>query len=164
MPSTSPNLELALRNSSGRFRGAVGYPVTRVANDVVYLNGDGSDTLHLPARPVDVHSVEVDGLGLSAGVDYSVDRNGGLVRAKGFRFPDDLGNVKVVYSHGWEVVPEDIQDAVLEHAATMARTLAHLQQNSAGSTQESYGQAAMVGVTQKWSDAVEKYSKLGDRS
>lgn len=165
LPETAPNLELALRNSSDRFRGEVGYPVHRVTNDVVFLNGHGTDTLVLPARPVDVHSVEVDGLVLSAAQrEFSVDRAGGVIRARGAVFPDDLGNVKVIYSHGWEVIPGDIADAVLEHAATLARVLAHLQQNSAGSTQESYGQAAMVGVTQKWADTVARYSRTGEQS
>ena len=76
-------------------------------------------------------------------------------------FPEGLGNVKVTYDHGWAEIPGDVQDAVLEHAATLARVLAHLQQNSAGSTQESYGQAAMVGTTAKWADTVARYSLAG---
>lgn len=163
-PANDPNVELALRNSSGRFAGAVGYPVSKVENDVAWLNGNGTSTLLLRARPVEVHEVEADGVVLDPG-DYWQDRDSGIIRLKGGGwFPDGLGNIKVTYTHGWDPIPEDIQDAVLEHAATMARVLAHLQQNSAGSTQESYGQAAMVGVTQKWSDVVAKYSLNGDRA
>lgn len=164
LPANDPRLELALRNSSGRFAGQVGYPVGRVTNDVTWLNGNGAERLFLKARPVDVHEVEVEGVVLSP-AQYWVDRDSGIIRLKNRGwFPDGLGNVKIRYDHGWDPIPEDVQDAVLEHAVTMARVMAHLQQNSAGSTQESYGQAAMVGTTQKWVDAVAKYSANGDRA
>ena len=158
-------LELALRRASNRFRGAVGHPVERVADDTAYLNGDGTDTLHLPARPVDVHAVKVDGTLLVPVRDYSVDRNSGVIRRKNGWFTDDLGNVEVVYDHGYADIPGDIQDAVLEQASTLALHLAHLQQNSAGSTQESYAAQATVGTTAAWTAAVERYRVgKGDRS
>ena len=160
-PVTDPNVELALRNSSNRFRGEVGYPVHRVTNDVVHRNGKGDRNLFLPARPVDVHTVEVGGAVLLPDVDFEQDRDSGVLRWKDGWFPEGLGNVKVTYDHGWAEIPGDVQDAVLEHAATLARVLAHLQQNSAGSTQESYGQAAMVGTTAKWADTVARYSLAG---
>lgn len=158
-----PNVELALRNSSDRFRGEVGYPVHRVVGDVVYLNGKGTAKMVLPARPVDVHSVEVDGAVLLPGVGFRQDRDAGIIERTAGWFPEGLGTVKVTYDHGWEVIPGDIEDAVLEHATTIARVMAHLQQNSAGSTQESYGAAAMVGVTQKWAAAVARYSLNGNQ-
>lgn len=140
------------------------HPVLRVENDVIYLNGRGGDTLHLKAIPADVHTVEVGGETLVRDTDYQVDGDAGILRAAGI-WPDGLGNVKVTYSHGYETVPGDIQDAVLEHATTMVKVFAHLQQNSAGSTQESYQQAALVGTTAKWVECVEKYKiNVADRA
>lgn len=157
LPETSPELLLGLRRASDRFRGAVGFPVNRVEDDTAELNGDGTATLLLPALAVDVHSVSVDGQALPVS-SYSTDRKAGILRRRDGIWPDDLGNVVVGYSHGWTEIPGDIQDAVLEHASTITLVLAHLQQNSAGSVQESYGAAAMVGTTAKWVDAVARYS------
>lgn len=160
-PANDPLVDLALRNSSDRFRGDVGYPVHRVTADVVRLNGKGNRKLFLPARPVDVHTVEVGGAVLLPDADFQQDQDAGIILRLNGWFPEGLGNVKVTYDHGWDVIPGDIQDAVLEHAVTMVRVMAHLQQNSAGSTQESYGAAAMVGTTAKWSAAVARYSLTG---
>lgn len=165
LPVNDPELELALRRASNRFRDAVHHPVHRVENETIRLNGRGGQTLHLPARPVDVHTVEVGGVVLVEGTGYEVDADAGILRRLGNYWPDGLGRIKVTYSHGWEEIPGGIEDAVLEHAATIAMVQAHLQQNSAGSTQESYGAAALIGTTQKWTDAVEKYRlNVGDRS
>lgn len=160
LPANDPELLLGLKRASDRFRGAVGFPVHRVTGDTAELNGNGTSTLLLPALAVDVHSVSVDGQLLPA-TSYSVDKSAGILRRKDGVWPDDLGNVVVGYDHGWESIPGDIQDAVLEHAATVALVLTHLQQNSAGSVQESYGAAAMVGITAKWADAVARYSVGG---
>lgn len=162
LPQDDPELGLALRRASDRFRGEVGFPVNRVEDDTVELNGDGTRVLLLPALAVDVHFVSVGGRPLGVG-EYSVARSAGIIRLReyGHVFPDDLGNVVVGYSHGWDEIPGDIQDAVLEHASTIALVLTHLQQNSAGSVQESYGAAAMVGTTAKWVAAVQRYSVQG---
>lgn len=164
-PANDPRLELALRRASNRFRDEVGHPVHRVENDSIRLNGRGTDTVHLPARPVDVHSVTVGGAVLVPDVDYEVDDDAGILRRLGNVWPDGLGRIRVVYSHGWEEIPGGIQDAVLEHAVTVAMVQAHLQQNSAGSTQASHFGAALVGTTEKWTKAVNKYSlNVGDRA
>lgn len=158
-------LELALRRASNRFRDDVHHPVSRVENDSIRLNGSGGRTLHLPARPVDIHSVEVGGTVLVEDVDFEVDRDAGIMRRLGGFWPDGLGRIRVEYSHGWADIPGGIQDAVLEHATTIAMVEAHMQQNSAGSTQESYGAAALIGTTSKWEAAVGKYRlNVGDRS
>lgn len=109
--------------------------------------------------------MNVDGTLLVPLRDYSVDRNSGVIRRKNGWFPDDLGNVEVNYDHGYEEIPGEIQDVVLEQAATLALHLAHLQQNSAGSTQESYVAQATVGTTSAWTAAVERYRiGKGDRT
>lgn len=109
--------------------------------------------------------MEVGGTLLVEDTDYEVDQDAGIMRRLGGFWPDGLGRIRVNYSHGWAEVPGGIQDAVLEHATTIAMVEAHLQQNSAGSTQESYGAAALIGTTAKWQSAVDKYRiNTGDRS
>lgn len=165
IPVNDPDLELALRRASNRFRDDVGHPVHRVENETIRRNGNGSQTLLLPARPVDIHTVEVGGVALVEGVDFQVDEDAGILRRVGGWWPDGLGTVKVTYSHGWEEIPGGIEDAVLEHAATIAMVQAHVQQESAGSTQSSQIAQALVGTTAKWEAAVSKYRlNVGDRS
>lgn len=160
-------LRLALRRASDRFRGNVDHPVHRVEDDQVRANGTGTARLLLKAAPITDISVTVDGRRLTEGADYQVDRNAGILyrRPRGLWWPAGYGNVHVTYTHGWpaEEIPGDIQDAVLEHATTLAMVFAHLQQEGTGSVQATYGPAALVGTTQKWEDAVNKY-KLKGRS
>lgn len=162
LPSNSPRVELALKRASSRFEGEVEYRLGRVVNDVVQLDGTGTQLLQLPALPVIGDIVvqinnETDPV---AADDYELNRRTGQLKLVADRWPCGVGNVQVTFSHGYatvEDVPGDIQDAVLEHAVTLALTFAHIQQNSAGSAQESYIQAALVGVTQKWVRTVDRY-------
>lgn len=155
-----PNLLLALKRASGRFRDNVEHPVSLVENETIRLDGDGSAYLLLPAFPVREISVSIGSLVLTEGIDYTVARRHGSVFKAG-GWPHGLENITVTYSHGLDPVPDGIVDAVLEHATTLALAYAHIQQETAGSTQVGYGAAAMVGRTQKWVDAVEKYKVRG---
>jgi hypothetical protein len=133
-------------------------------DDVIWLDGNGTDTLLLPAAPVSSITVELNGQPLAAGSGYKISRRAGILRRPG-GWPDDLENIQVTYTHGWVTIPGDIADAVLEQAATQALVLAHIASETALGQSLTYGAQAMVGVTQKWSDAVEKYSLgRGDRS
>ncbi|NVM97824.1 mobile element protein [Arthrobacter sp. SDTb3-6] len=164
LPATSPKLALALSRASNRFRDAVGYPVHQVSDELIWLDGDGTTTLLLPAAPVQAFEVSVNGEVLPDSA-YEISRRIGVVRKVGGIWPDGLGNIQVTYSHGWAQIPGGIQDAVLEQAQIQATILAGVQQQSAGPYGVTYGVQATVGVTQKWTDAVAKYSLgSGDRS
>lgn len=165
LPANNPRVELALRRASSRFEGSIEYSLGYVENDVFQLNGDGTRILQVPALPI-IGAVSVQINNEADPVlsdDFEINRGTGQLSLVCDYWPAGLGNIEVTYSHGYEDsedVPGDIQDAVLEHAVTICLTYAHIQQNSAGSAQESYIQAAMVGVTQKWVDTVERY-KIG---
>lgn len=168
LPANNPRVELALRRASSRFEGAVEYGMSYVENDVIQLDGDGTQILQLPALPiVGAVSVQINNETVPVLSDeLELNRRTGQLSLICDRWPVGVGNIEVTYSHGYEDVedvPGDIQDAVLEHAVTICLTYAHIQQNSAGSAQESYIQAAMVGVTAKWVDAVARYH-IGGKS
>lgn len=167
MPATSPKIELAARRATDRFCGETNRTFER-KTETVLLNGSGTRTLLLPGAPVTaITTVAVAGA-TYAQYDpadpyrrdaYQADLQAGILRASGI-WPEGLGNIVVNYTHGFggiDDVPGDIQDAVLEHAATIAMVLAHVQQESGGSTSATYGQTALVGTTAKWVQAVEKY-------
>lgn len=161
--ATDPSLLLALRRAGGRFEDAIGYPVARVVDEEVYLSGTGTDTLILPARQVHgVPVVEVDGIPVVYGTGFTVARNAGILRRKCGVWPDDLDNVRVVYTHGWDPIPWGIQDAILEQAETQYRAVVAYQTRTAGAESITYSALAAVGVTQRWTDAVETYKRWGE--
>ncbi|MBO0596586.1 mobile element protein [Nesterenkonia sp. E16_7] len=155
LPADSPRLELAVRRASDRFIGEVGHPVVRVEDDTVELDGNGRQVLHLPAAPIEgTPTVSIDGDTIT---DFQLSLRHGILRRRDGRWPSGLGNIEVTYTHGHRTIPGDIADAVLEHAATIATSLAHVQQESAGSNSVGFGTQAAVGVTQKWSDTVARH-------
>jgi hypothetical protein len=160
-PVSDAALTLALQRASDRFRGLVGHPVHLVTAERIWLGGDGTAVLLLPAAPVTDITVTVDGRQLTP-ADFEIARRHGILRRKGGQaWPRGLDNIEIVYSHGYETIPGMIADAVLEHAATLALVHAHVQQESAGSISASYGAAATIGTTQKWADAVNAYRLRG---
>lgn len=162
--ASDPALLLALRRASSRFEGAIGYPVALVVDDEVTLSGDGTRRLLLPARPVvGTPTVVVDGTVLVHGVDFRVGRDAGILRrAAGCVWPDELDVVEVTYTHGWTVIPGDVEDAVLEQAEAVYDVEVALQSRSSGAESVTYSASAAVGVTQRWTDTVERYRLARD--
>lgn len=161
---TDPKLLSALAAASRRFRGAVRHPVTLIADDTVVLDGTGSCSVLLPAAPVvSVTSVELEGTALTVGVDYEWSADGFLRRLGGL-WPCRLRCLEVVYAHGLEPIPEDIQEVVLDQARAMYAIQPGVQQKTVGSQSVTFGAQAATGVTAQWSAAVEKYQlNRGDR-
>lgn len=163
VPADSPKLLAALRDASRRFRGAVRHPVHKITADEAWLDGDGSTELLLPAIPVLARPlVEVDGQALEAsGFEWS--RTGILRRHGGW--PDRLNAIRVVYDHGYDPIPEDIAEAVLDQACVMYDPRRRgVQSVQAGGTSVTYGATSSVGVTAQWTTAVEAYRLGRDRA
>lgn len=155
VPEDDPDMLDALRRVSNRFRGQVRHSVHKVLGDEVWLDGDGSTELFLPAAPVLARPlVEVDGQALAA-TDFEWSRKGILRRRCGW--PDRLGAIRVVFDHGYDPIPEDIQEAVIDQARIMAGTTPGVQTVQAGGESVTYGATATTGVTAQWSAAVEAY-------
>jgi hypothetical protein len=157
VPADDPKLLEALRSASSRFAGAVRHPVRLVTGDTTTLYGDCTDRLLLPAAPVlVVTSVTVDGVALAAGTEYKVRRDAGVLRRIGGVW-DDWAEVDVVWDHGYDPIPEDVQEVVIDQARTIFRVQPGVQTVQAGGEAITYGAQAAVGVTSQWSTAVEKY-------
>lgn len=159
-----PKLVWALTAASRRFRGAVRHPVSLVAGDTVTLDGNGRESLLLPAAPVlAVTSVQLDGTALTAGADFDWSADGFLRRLGGV-WPDRLRCVRVAYDHGWAVIPEDIQEVVIDQARAMYRIEPGVQTKTVGGQSITFGVQAAIGVTAQWTAAVERYRlNRGDR-
>lgn len=87
------------------------------------------------------------------------DRAGaGLLRRKAAIWPDGLDNIRILWSHGFANIPAGIQDAVLEQAETQYHAITAVASRSAGGESITFSAQASLGVTQRWSDAVSRYS------
>jgi len=156
---TDESLMLALRRASGRFIDEAGHPIVRVQNDETWLSGDGSRSILLPAFPVSgVPVIEIDG---TAVTDWEISRDRGILRRKHGVWPDGLDNIKIVWDHGFAAIPAGIQDAVLEQAETQYHTIAAVASRGAGGESITFSAQASLGVTQRWADAVTRYSVGG---
>lgn len=56
---------------------------------------------------------------LIAAADYVIDKESGLITLDGFAFATGLQNIKLVYGAGYQVIPQDLEEAAL---AIMAAT------------------------------------------
>lgn len=158
-PVTDPKLLASLRAASRRFRGAVGHEVNLVTGDVVTLDGNGRESLLLPVWPTTaVSSVLLDGDELVEGTDFSWSDAGMLRRLGCYHWPDKLRCLTVTYSHGWDPVPEDIQEAVIDQARTMFTVPAGIQSKAVGGQSVTFGSTAAVGVSDQWAKAVLRHS------
>jgi hypothetical protein len=157
-PADDPRLLLELRRASARFIGEVGRPIIQVVGETVVLDGSGTETLLLPDWPVSDLTVNVEGVPVT---DFEVSAPSGVLRRYA-RWPDKLGAIAVLYTHGYDPIPADIADAVLEQAQIALNTIVGVQQTSQGSRSVTFGAASTTGVTQRWSDTVARYSARGD--
>lgn len=160
-----PKLLAALAAASSRFRGAVRHRVTFTVDDVITLDGGGSQAVLLPAAPVTaVAEVLLDGEALIEGTDFSWSADGFLRRLGGC-WPDRLRCLQVTYSHGYSEIPEDIAEAVVDRARVLYAVKAGVQNMQVGGVTVGFGQQAAMGVSQQWTDVVERYRlNAGDRS
>lgn len=96
----------------------------KVTNEVIYLDGSGTDALVLPERPVTaIKEVTVAG---SVVTDYAIKSNGTLVRrysdpatASTLVWPIGRMNVSVKYDHGFTEVPTDVRMVALTIASRL---------------------------------------------
>lgn len=164
VPASDPKLLQALAAASSRFRGAVRHPVTAVAADALTLDGNGRESILLPAAPVTaVTSVEVDGDVFVDGTDFSWSADGFLRRLGGC-WPDRLRCIDVVYDHGYAASPEDVAEVVIDQARSQYAVLPGIQTRTVGGQSVTFGTQAAIGVTAQWTQVVERYQlNSGDR-
>ena len=150
--------ELFLRLASGEARGYTGNLFDSVEDDVVRLNGTGTSVLLLPEAPVaDVSSIvqavgladelELDLPGPTAAGVVEWDEDGVLERIDGGVFARRRRYYAVTYSHGFDVVPDEVKAVVLRVAARGFESPDGVRQEALG--RYSYtvaGEAAGIGL------------------
>lgn len=137
---TAAQMDMALRRASARVRAYTRQDITFVENDTVMLRG-GERVLVLPQHPLFadashpltvVEVADFSGVEWEAVEDRDFTRFGNeLTRGHPWQAPTRLmgwpwsrvqgvwaDRVRVTYSHGYQEVPDDILDVVLDLAAT----------------------------------------------
>jgi hypothetical protein len=130
--------------SSRRFCSRVGYPVQRAFHVDTFDGDDLRDHICQHGPVLSVSSLTVDGSGVLArastsGTGFYADGDG-VHLSTDLRFTKGLGNCQVVYLAGYDPVPEDVEQAVIEHAALAyrSRTRIGIMNSSVGGENVSY--------------------------
>lgn len=111
---TATKAQMALAQATDMIRAALGgQQITKVTGDTVTLAGNGRRILQLPQIPVTAVTSVTINLGgaypnqLTPDVHYTWDGATGLLTALAYPWPRDW-DVTVVYSHGYDTVPDDL--------------------------------------------------------
>ena len=86
-------------------------------SETITIDCAGGTRIHLPELPVTaVTKVVVDGVELTASVDYKLGQHGILYRVNGY-WPVGIQIVVITYTHGHLVIPDDIVGVCARSAA-----------------------------------------------
>lgn len=132
-PVDAAAAELALASASAVIRRWTRQTITRVVDDKVQLRVIDCGELVLPQRPVvSVSEVTVHALTLNDWV-LSGDRllrTGGWHRLPGTTTYPDPGLVQVIYTHGWDEIPDDVRAVCLDLASSTLANPSMLRQEA----------------------------------
>lgn len=159
--ATDPLVRAACVRASGRFIAAIGYDPTYRTDDF-YLTARRYGTLFSPVAPLHEVLVLEDRV-TGEELDYAYfDVESGTITPKPHTpWPPEWKTIHLQATVGFQVIPSAIQDAVAEQAtALFAAPDTTIQQLSQGSRSVSYSSKGTLGVTQRWTDAVDSYRRL----
>ncbi|QIS06761.1 hypothetical protein F5X71_34620 [Nocardia brasiliensis] len=138
-------------------RGYCGIAFHHVANDTKILDPRPDGTVQLPQTPV---TAVTSALGwmpgptgvwdwqpltyrwIPRGLLYNATAETGRLRVPEPSWPWVPGGLKIIYSHGFEVIPEDIQGVVTRLAAQISANPRWVQRRKVGDVETAYWQSA----------------------
>ena len=115
------SLDRAILAATAAIRNYTKQVISYVSEDTIALDGTGNARMFIPEHPVlAVDSVTEDGELLVQGTDYEVSANYGILyRINNKKWAQGYGNIEIVYSHGYVVIPDDIVDVATRAASRM---------------------------------------------
>lgn len=180
---TDAALEMALRRASARVRRYTRQDITLVENETITLPG-GERVLRLPQFPLvvdDSHPLTVVEVADFSGVEWTAIENrdysrigNELTRGYPWQAPNRLmgwpwnralgiwgPKVRVTYSHGYEEVPDDIVDVVLDLATMNLANPENLRQVSIDDFQRTFASETIgsAKLTQQHKDDLRSYRR-----
>lgn len=154
VPADDKTMLRRLAGATERFTSDIGRSL-HLSTEDYYASGDGGRTLHLPFAPIHgTPTVEIDGQPVT-GVE--VGRRTGILRLAG-GWPYGLENVRVEVTHGYETIPGDVQDVILEAVDAAHELQVGVESIGTGGENVKFN-AGLVngGVTAAWARVAEKY-------
>ena len=161
---TDPVITDLLEAATTKFISHLGRPLDYTEHDEIWLSGDGSPMLALPAAPIHGDPI-INILGTPAPVPalpgsgrHGVQigrRTGILWRPAGW--PDGLENIHVTYSHGYQTIPSDVQDVVTEAAVMATHPVGVARVSTGDESIDFIRQIAESGTTAYWNHVVDAY-------
>jgi len=134
----------ALDIASDTIRTYCGHSITQILNDTAKLDGTGTNTLILPAAPVNgIDSIEVDGE-LVPSTAYRWSKKGWVKRTDGHLWLDLPGSIEIIYNHGFATVPKAIVGVALSLAGRIHDGSSGIKQETIGSYSVTYGDPSPV--------------------
>ena len=140
---------LAIEEATAVIKNYCNQEIEQVSDETILLDGTGSTKLFLPELPVvSITSVEVDGVLLDPNY-YALAENGVLWR-KYSTWTLGACNIKIVYTHGYTSIPEDVRGVCYRSAARLFQAqlkakrqdfMSGLQSVSVGDWSETYENA-----------------------
>lgn len=123
--------------ATGRIRSYCRWHIYPLITSTVTLDTDGS-LLMLPSLHVtDITSVTrtADGVVISAG-DYSWSA-AGMIAAR-YGWPQGFRSVQVVFTHGYDYLPDELREVAVSAASRVPATLSGVSQETAGGVSRTY--------------------------
>lgn len=161
---TDALLLTACARASARFEAAVGYPIAYQEDATYYLTPRRFDTVFAPVAPIhEIFSLTDRLSGLELDYLFFDSESGAIIPDPDSRvqWPYGFKTVEMIATTGFEEIPYDIIDAVTEQAiAVYSAPDTTVQQMSQGSRSVSFSSKGALGVTQRWTDAVERYRRV----
>lgn len=138
---TDERSQVILDGATEGIRRLAGWHIAPAEDVSVTLDGGGS-TLYLPSLQVNsIISVTVNGTLWVEGADYEWSRQTGNIRRRDHGdFPDTWGGIEVTFNSGFDTVPADLKQIVLQVSSIALSS-------PTGATREQAGQVAMSWAT-----------------
>lgn len=150
---------IALHAASDIVRSEAGQDLTEAADDIVVLDGTGTDALLLPQLPVTAVSlVTIDDTPFT---DYTLANNGVLFCTAGSYWTKGRQNIAVTYDHGFTTAefPRDLRMVALNLAARVYDQQI-VSQESVGAYSVTFAVADAIGLSDNERRIVHKYRRV----
>nr|BDD47302.1 hypothetical protein 5 [bacterium] len=91
--------------------------------DNAIMDGNDQDQMVIPQYPLNslttlrINETEIEARSGVYSLGYILDKAGGIIRLSGYLFTKGLANIELAYNAGYSTVPDDLEQAAIEHAA-----------------------------------------------
>ena len=139
-----PSAQFALDAATAAIDSYLGQSLWAEAGAIYYINSTGVDSLVLPAMPVTINTITVDGTELVEDEDYTYDPDRGLVFGLSYNFGvvGDKRNIEVDCDTGFDEIPVAVQSVCLSLAARIYSNSTNMRSESIAGYSVTYAEVS----------------------